>query len=330
MNSIYEQLSRHEFKNLMDLAFRIEYILTKTMRCVGLVGSVLMFAVYLQPRSQQLSVSIYFRCMALVCFILNTVKLIMVDYFFQIYKVSGFLGKILDFLPKFFVPLSAWLEVLACLDRFLTILFPFKFKFIQKRTVQLLLIAAVFILNTLLNLDYAIGTKYLHKITGIPENEQGRLKIKEIIAIKSLVNSSLLPFAIMLVTSLATFVGVLRAHRRIKSSSNRRDNSQRKLLRDIKFGVTMVVLNVTFFVCIGLHHLKFLVNIDPFNWKTHSIAYFIWEYILGNLPDFYYFLIFFIQLVVNSVVRHELVNIFNRILRKQTFCLPNRNTSSVS
>lgn len=217
--NITERLNVAEILNLAVRIERIEAVLTKIMRCIGLVGSALMFAVYSQPRVRQLSVSIYFRFMAATCLISNIDQFIINEFFLQIYQLSLHLGKFLGFIPKLFAPSSAWLEVLASLDRFLVIMFPFRFKFIQKTYIQLILIAAIFTINTFLYLYNMTGFKPIHVITGIAENVQGRTRISDALSIINLLNNSLIPFAIMSFTSVLTFMGVWRAHRRIKSMS---------------------------------------------------------------------------------------------------------------
>lgn len=295
---------------------RIEETVTRAIQYIGLVSSVVMLAVYSQPRLRKLSVSIYFRCTAMFCIFSTVNNLIMFDHAEEIFQVSKISVEFMFFLSKFFFPFSAWLEVLASLDRFLTILFPFQFKFMQKTWFQLVLIVTLVVYNIPFYLYHIIGDTYLHVITGIPENWQGHRKIVYIIFISDLLNNSLIPFGIMLLTSMATFVGVLRAHRRIKSSSRRKDASHRKLIKDVKFGVTMIVLNVLFFICIGLDRLRFLVNINPFDRESQQMANFLFGFILTRLADEYFLLNFYIQLTVNSVVRNELVKIFKQIAMK--------------
>lgn len=171
-----------------------------------------------------------------------------------------------------------------------------------------------------MNLHFLIGESYLHQITGIPETEPGEVKIRRLTLTILLVNSSVIPFAIMLVASVATFVGVLRVHRRMKSSlGRRRDDSQRRLVQDIKFGVTMIVLDVLFFICVGLNLARYTININPFNRHTQRLASHIFILVLMNLSDYYYWLNFYIQLAINSVLRNELRRMFIRIYKKLKF-----------
>lgn len=301
---------------ISDFVSEIDEKLLTTIEYVGLIGSALMFIVYYQPRLRQLSMSIYFQCLALLCIYMIIKRWILMNYVMKIHKVSEFLASLVVFIPKMFSSLSAWIEVLASLDRFLTILFPSKFKFIRKTYMQLVFITLVFIYNSILNLHYLIGLGYLHWITGIPETSNGDAKIKKLKYLILLVNSSIIPFTIMIASSVATFVGVLRVHRRNKLSLGRINDSQRILTRDIRFGVTMIVLNVLFFICIGLHFMRFIFDINPFNTDTQLLAYLITDHVLMDLSDYYYLLLFYIQFAINSVVRKELFGIFICIFKK--------------
>lgn len=298
-----------------DTEIKITATLTRIMEYLGLVGSILMFIVYFQPRLRSLSVSIYFRCLALLCIYFIIKRWYFLSLVRQINKVSEFLASLVVFIPKMFSSLSAWIEVLASLDRILVILFPSRFRLIRKTTMQLVLIAFVLIYNSILNLHYLIGPGYLHQITGAPETRKGQANIKTLIQVILLVNSSVIPFVIMLASSIATLVGVLRVHGRSKLLL-RRNDSQRILVRDLRFGVTMIVLNVLFFICIGLHCMKYLFYINPFNNETQTLANHLFDHVLIYLSDYYYMLLFYIQLTINSLVRKELFRIFTRIFKK--------------
>lgn len=308
----------------LNIADDIEMKLGKTIEYVGLIGSALMFIVYFQPKLRQLSMSLYFQCLALLCIYMIIKRWILMNYVRQIYKICELLANLVIFIPKMFSSLSAWIEVLASLDRFLTILFPSKFRFIRKTCVQLVFIALVFIYNMILNLHYVIGLGYLHWITGTPETRRWEAKIKTLTHIILLVNSSVIPFTIMIASSIAMFVGVLRVHRRIKLSLGRRNDSQRILVRDIRFGVTMFVLNILFFICIGLNFTRYIFDINPFNSETQAFARYIFTHVVIDLADYYYLLLFYIQLAINSVVRKELFGIFICILKKLKLFFRNR------
>lgn len=291
---------------------RIESIIITIMRSIGLVGSIFMFAVYSQPSLSRLSVGIYFRYMAMICAIQSVLNFIIDHFKDQLALGPFYLLSSLCYLSYLSVPISTWLDVLASLDRFIVILFPHKYKFVQKANSQRLAIVTIFIINMIVYSHILLGNDLISKIFDINEKERyGYLKLSYIISLIDLVNSSAVPFAFMLGTSIATFVGILRVHRRLKSSFSTSNGSfQRKLLRDIKFGVTMIVLDVLFFVFIFAYRLHRVVKLNPFDYQNQKLAHHIFLVFINDLNEFYYFANFYIQLAVNSLVRKELTNVF--------------------
>lgn len=313
--------SNSDYRQQFFTYLQIESLMSKTIRSIGLIGSVLMFAVYSQQSLRRLSVSVYFRYMAIVCFTSNVFSFIQFDpsnpsknFFFDfkvIYKISNFLTNLL-------VPISVWLEVLASLDRLVTILFPFRFKWIQNTYIQLVTIASIVIYNMLIYVYNLIERYFLFDIFQIARNVRNQKKLENIIRIVDLMSSSVVPFIIMLGSSIVIFVGVVRVHRRIKSSSIMFgiSSSQRRLLRDIKFGLSMIILNVLFFIFIVAYRLHNLFHLNPFDEDTHIIYFLFFNKFFSDLSEYYYLINFYIQILVNSLVRKELFSICNRLINR--------------
>lgn len=305
---------RHQFFTFL----KIENVMTKTMRSSGLIGSVLMFAVYSQDNLSRLSVSIYFRYMAIVCFTSNVFGFIQYEPSNRFFSDLKVIYKLANFLTNLLVPISVWLEVLASLDRLVTILFPFRFKWIQKAYIQLITIASIVIYNMLIYVYNLIERYFLFDIFRIVRNVHNTSKMENFLRIVDLVSSSVVPFVIMLGSSIVIFTGVVRVHRRIKTSSIMFgiSSSQRRLLRDIKFGVSMIILNVLFFAFVVVYRLHNLFKFNPFDEETQIIGFLFFNKFLSNLSEYYYIINFYIQILVNSLVRKELCSIFNRSINK--------------
>lgn len=283
-----------------------------TMHLLGLIGELLMFVVYYQRGLCKLSVSVYFRIMA-------SVGLIKSVFFFSIMRnlqvFSNFSHSIFEtsvYINNLFVPISVWLEVTASLDRFVAISFPTRFKFIHKRPFQrTAMILLVF--NTAL---YA-STIYSKK-TASELNSADRSRYFFRLNIMDLVNSLALPFLLMMLMSIATFVGVVRVHKRMRSSNGRGGgrSQNRKLIRDIKFGVTILILNILFFIFISLYRLYKFIPFNPFDSCAQPFWHLLFVSVIMNISEYYYLSNFYFQLSVNSVVRSELFKIFKRIAIK--------------
>lgn len=290
----------------------VEETIKKTIYSLGLIGELLMFVIYYQPSLRKLSVSVYFRSMALVglfkCIYLFTV-------FKQLFETQPNLSlshEIVIYVNSLFVPISVWLEVAASFDRFVTISFPMRFRFIQKRLVQrtTVLVLVIYNMGFYVNTITSVWTKGFLSL-------EDRLRYYYILYLMDLVNSSALPFFLMMLMSVAMFASVLRVHRRMKRTVGRIIGAQnRRLVRDIKFGVTILVLNVLFFIFIGIFRLHKLVRINPFDRSANYFYFLLFESLMMNISEYYYLSNFYVQLAINSVVRSELLKIFTCMVNK--------------
>ena len=115
----------------------------------------------------------------------------------------------------------------------------------------------------------------------------------------------MIPFCLMFISSSITFFGVLKAHKRMKSMTNM-PRSMSRTRRDIKFGITMISMN-----------LVFLFLVAPLNLADEFKLFLIkdiYKYVIFNtvvvlLFDSYFSLVFFFQLIVNSIIREEFYKI---------------------
>lgn len=300
---------------------KVEHTFKCVMHSIGIVGNALMFVVYSRGSLRKLSVSTYFRAMALVCLCQNIYYLLMLEFWRDLSNTSQLLLEILAYLEFMITPIAAWLEVAASIDRFLAIVFPSRFNIIHRKFFQRAVIISISVYNVGL---YAIlileNLRHKKKYAGVDQVNSLKLLFK-----LDLVNSSAIPFAIMLVTSLATLTGVVRAHQRIKqsrarptrSSSTASSLSQRALIRDLKFGLTIIVLNVLFFICNFVYCLQNVIDMNPFDLEHgYFFSFLIMESIISNLSNYYYSICFYVHLGVNSLVRREFVKMFSRSFLK--------------
>lgn len=189
-----------------------------------------------------------------------------------------------------------WLEVAASFDRFLTIVFlPTRFKSIQKPIVQQTILALILIYNLLFYSEILINYT----------NSSSQIEWANTLNLMEFVSTSVVPFLVMLTLTIATLYGVLRAHLRMKSAETN-NSYHRTLRRDVKFGVTMIVLNVLFFVFNVLYRVHTVVGISPFSAQKQSFSFLVFGSILAALPEVYYSINLYVQLAVNSLLRHQL------------------------
>lgn len=299
----YDENEMRRIDEELNEYYRVEKIFRCSMHTFGLVGNSLMFVVYHSGGNlHQLSVSIYFRCMAIVCSCQNVYFLFWIEYLCRLSSRSELFYKLFNYVQNLFVSIAVWLEVAASLDRFLTIVFPIHVAFIKKPLVQRIIIAMVVFYNMgfysciLVKMNYRVEEK----------DYESQANFMNTLYVMDLANSSAVPFAIMFVSSVATFVGVVRSHRRAKSLG-RLTNSQRILTRDMKFGVTLIVLNALFFSFNSIYRLNNVVHINPFDPRRQTVMFFVFASIISNLSEYYYSLNFYVQFSVNSLVRKQIL-----------------------
>lgn len=308
----------------IQLIYKYNAFVRYTVAVVGLLANTCMFVVYFQHGMRKLSVSIYFRCMALVCALQNLHNMFIIDDLFSLIDNSDLMCKLVNFLLILFSPMCAWFELTAGLDRFLTIVFlPTRFKWIEKTCTQCLVVACVVVYNMAFYSKSLFSNYLIEYDTGdyaytVCEDCFGNDGLE----IVDFVNNSAVPFVIMLLTSVATFAGVIRARRRIRhvgqnDTAINCQQTRRRVRRDVRFGMTMLAMNLAFF----LFNLPFRLNYVV-DWMSQIVgseddfAFFIFQVILIDAYDMYYSMNFFVQLAVNSLVRRECVKLVRNTFAK--------------
>lgn len=301
--------------------YRFNRVLRYLVKGIAVVSNLIVFVVYFQGGLRKLSVSIYFRSIALFYSIQVLYELLITPYMHDICRKSELVYKFFIYLSHLPVPISVWFEVVASLDRFLSILLPNRFQFLHTKLIQRLVIVYVIAYNMSCYVYVFVKVRFIRKDPAYLESDlRNQDQLDYTLTILALVNSSAVPFLIMFVLSLATFVGVLRVHRRMKSttiSQNNHHHHNMTIRRDIKFGVTIISLNLLFFVFVVIYQLNQLVRLNPFSFRDQHQIFIsiVIESILNDLRDYYYSLNFLVHLVVNSLVRRELWRLLQLVAR---------------
>lgn len=283
---------------------------------VGVSGNSLMFLVYYcQSNLRKLSVSAYFRAIALVnilvnLFAINTILIYKANVFLPLLSQSA--CKAFYFLIIWSGAVTAWLEVVASIDRLLTIVYPNRFRLIQKSSFSFLIISLVLVYNV--GIYFKIIIEYQFNVFDNPEWNSctcSKAEKKNIDTI-DFFNSTVVPFLFMLVSSSATLAGIIRSRRRLRSLSSRLDMAtRRRQFRDTKFGATLIILNIEFFALNAPRRFFYFLQLWSL-FKFDNISPFILHTSLVFLYDLHYAGCFYIQVLVNSLIRRELIRMFSR------------------
>lgn len=300
----------------------------------GFVGNSIMFILFSKRSLTKLTVSIYFRTMALVNLYinLNLIKIFLFSqYKYALVDQSQLLCKTIAYLTYFTGPLSAWLLVSAGFDRLFAILYPIRFQFFLKPRTSLILTVILVIYNMIFyfHLWFTVTIRPLKTEFNIITNSSEIILMCQKsfgseFYLTDLVNSAFIPFLFMSCSSMAILKGVLSSRGRIRKFqkessyntsrecsmiSTRSSGLNRRSVksRDLKFGITMIILNVFFFITNAPYPIFNFVK------DYARIPFSSENYFLSNLTIvFYYFFyssVFYVQVGSNSLVRREFLKL---------------------
>lgn len=298
-----------------------------TICVVGLASNSLLFVVFNGRFLKKNSVAIYFRSIAISNIAMNCV------FFknFYIYTAnkdfsdsSVFLCKSSMFITYMLSSLPAWFLVAAGLNRFITIVFPMKLSLLKKENFSRFLILFIVIFSiayyTPLIFDANLITISIRLTLNITNKSDlsssiqtfiycGYTKNHKSLLLLDFVNTTVVPFIVMLSSTLATLIGVYLVHKRAKKHLSKSKTYQ---MRDIKFAITMIVLNVIF-LCFKIpNFMIFIGNFFEFMNTMNENQLRIVKCVYDILNSLFYTIDFPLQLLTNSLVRKQFLMLFQR------------------
>lgn len=288
----------------------------------GLPGNILMFVVFSRQTLSKLSVSFYFRAMSIANIFINInwlKKFSEYQYGFVVIDQSDFLCKSVMFTIYTISGMAAWFMVVAGLDRFFVIVYPTRFLFVQKPRFSQIICVLITIYNIIFNFHILFDTSLSLIDTNDTDTNTTLIykcewPLKTVFYFSVLVNSTIIPFAIMTASTIGMCLVVNNSRNRMKqisNSSSSSDNARLKKMRDLRFTVTMIVMNVFFLV---LNALNPFFNALEYLDIVPEIV--IVDHIATGLFYTFYSTVFYVQLGVNNLVRKQFLAIFRP--RRQT------------
>lgn len=287
---------------------------------IGVPGNILMFIVFSHSPLLRLSVSMYFRAMALANLFININwirKFFEFEYGFVLMNQSQFLCKATLFPIYVTGSLAAWLMVAANLDRFLVIVYPNRLQFIRKKPYPLGIVIFIFIYNIIFYFQILINGKLTPNTASSDQQNSTIIELtcdlddyvnSVVFYTSDMINSTLLPFFITIVSTFCTLIAVHNSHRRMQKFDHSTHTSHRKI-RDLKFGVTMIITNVAFLVFTAPYALYILL-ISNENYNDQISRIFLFMFYLFYTMDFY------LQLAVNSLVKKQFISLLIKVMMK--------------
>lgn len=278
---------------------------------VGIFSNIFMFIVFNRNALAKISVSIYFRVMAVInCFISVTFlkEFLTFQYKITLADRSTFLCKSISYTIYAVSSMAAWFLVLAGLDRFLVIAHPTRFHFIQKARFPLYCVIAMIVYNLIF---YFYWIFEVDLVTFMVNSNNSTFKKCYLFNLKDfylshLINSTIIPFIMMVISTIGLLFVVYNSRKRMRKFEQSSKKSSSKRIRDLKFGISMIITNIVFLV---LNAPFYIYN------TTDKTSSFNWKKVFLILVYSYYSITFFLQLVVNNLVRNQFLSIFKRFYK---------------
>lgn len=305
--------------DLKELADYIYYFIY-CINFMGILGNICSFIVFSRPTFAKSSIRVYCKFLALF------------DLFTLFNLVDGLVGFIIGYSPLnnltyicqlgFYItvgisPIPGWILVLFSIDQLITVSMTKRFSFIKAKRFQYALIAALFLFHCGIYSPVVLMVD-VHNIT----DENGTVLFLScdsftlILPLFYLVESSLVPFTVMIVTtSRIVQLLVQSRHRTSELGSNQSAETYRsetttaknelktpssiRRARNLKYGFNSVILNILFII---LTFPVVVLYIFP------QYDFFLYNLIDSICMVFFYLnfaLHFWVHFAVNSIFRNQ-------------------------
>ena len=287
-----------------SLTSRIMLIIRCSSISIGLIGNVISFLVFSRPVFRKNSISTYFRALAVFdCFtiseLVSTIYLLCYGLFYP--QFSDFACKAYFYIGMAFGSIPGWILIAFSIDKVLNMM-RIGTNVLRKRSFQYTVIFIIVLSNLLLYIGIAI---YLKLVTidffGFPYLlcDTSTLSFGAFISTMFMIEGSVLPFIIMLTTSIISIRMIRNSTRNINREGQKDPN---RTNRDIKFAFSSIFFNFSFIVLkFPVAFLIFLANYIP----SLTTAYDALT-IISTIYFLHYSSSFFIHLTSNSIFRREL------------------------
>ena len=279
---------------------------------IGLAGNTISFIIFSCKKFQRTIFSTYFRFLSVfdsIYFIFIIIKmLIYVEV--NLYDLSSFSCKIIFYLNTIATSLSIWTMVIISFDRMFSIVCPNRFQFRKRSKFQFVAIAGIIIYNSVYNCHVLFLTyhtmSYKNQTRTILTNQTAELKceIDKIQTYFELANATIVPFLLMMITTIIMLIKLFRSRRRRSQQLNTNHQSSPSTKRkDVKFAIITISLNLIFLT----FNLPLIVSSLLLNY-LNDIEHLILDLFLF-LFQCNYSSLFYVNLIVNSLFRKQFFNL---------------------
>jgi hypothetical protein len=219
----------------MDGIDYFNFIASLIFTIIAIIGNSLVLIILSKPKLRKESLFRYF----IVTTIIDTINILLIWPFnftdaFQI-NSSEISCKLFNYLPRVFYQFSPWINVLSSIDRLLAVKYTYRFKFRNELKYQLLAISLIFVTILLVDFpNYYYPEISLNETSCIFSNWTIWLFIDLYAALMAVI----LPFSIMIITSVVTVRQLIK----IKLKINKTNFENEKQLIKVSFGINFLFL----------------------------------------------------------------------------------------
>jgi len=228
-------------------------------------------------------------------------------YDFDPTKSSISFCKIFNYLNYSLSLMSPMLIVYVSLERYITIMYPKRFRFFKTHKFQLAYLLIVVIFNSI----YYLGIAFYFGFVPVSDstNSTNQSLIIQctftttdsliVLSWMDLVNRAIVPPILMILGSFLLSYSIFQSRRKV--ASNQSITEKKNFKKDMKFTITSIFLNLIYVIL----NLPISITIFLPNYQSRSI--YVFSFFLFY---FSYGVNFYIILMFNSIIRNEFLNLF--------------------
>jgi hypothetical protein len=270
----------------------------------GLIGNFFSFLVFSRKQFNNTIFNVYFRLITITDSVSILTQLnysLKIGFNIDIKLISNLSCKLLDYFIYSSCPISSYILVYISIDRMLNVTYPNEFQFRHKKRTQFSICSFII----LFNMFYYIPILFYRRLDLYPtfNNQTNQTELirkciytnNRFIYWMDLFFSTVIPFVFMFMFTAITILVLFRSKRRTNGISD----------RDVKFAITSIALNICFFLFLFPLNLFLLLSIYV-NFNNESV-YELKFIILLTIYSINYSNMFYVNLIVNSIFRNELV-----------------------
>jgi hypothetical protein len=283
---------------------------------IGILGNIISIIVFSRKTFAKNSISTYCRALAFFeCF--TAYQLVICIFFINnvyISALSNISCKLSNFANIGISSIPGWILVAFSLDKLICVTQTQKYRFLKKKSYQLGIVAFLAIFNCLLYIEIPILIN-IQSITLAPnitsmQCDASTIPSASLLFAIYVIEANFIPFLIMILSTIFTVRSIVRSRLNLEQTSNHSASLVRRRIRDTKFAVNSIVLNVIFILFKTPAALSFIITIEDF--LTHQY------FLRASLIPFYlnFSISFFVHLATNSIFRSEL-----KLMLKNVFVL---------